>query len=94
MTNSLFDILLDSKNKDNMVLYNENGEAEEFSQVGIIKDDKTEQVFAILHPIKLKGDEVVVFELLDDEYETIKFVGDEAVANKVLDKYKKLLETT
>ncbi|MDR0383815.1 MAG: DUF1292 domain-containing protein [Christensenellaceae bacterium] len=88
---SLYDVLLDTNNKENITLFAEDGREEEFAQVAVIKDDDTGKIYTILQPVKLKSNEVVVFELIDDEDESVKFVEDEALAAKILDKYKNLL---
>ena len=91
---TLFEILLDKDDTDNIVLSQEDGNQVEFEQIAtIVLDDS---YYAILHPLNLEGideNEAVVF-LLDDsaEDEQLKVVEDQKLALRVFDEYYRLLD--
>lgn len=90
--------ILDENNMDNIVLYNEKNEPFEFEQIAVIPLDDEEgnqKLYAILLPVtKLPGiaeDEAVTFELVEEDG-TIRVCEDDAVIDRVLEEYEKLLE--
>lgn len=89
--------ILDENNIDNIVLYNEKEEPFEFEQIAVIpleQEDGSQKLYAILLPVtKLPGigeDEAVTFELNEEEG-TIRICEDNAIIDKVLEEYEKLL---
>ncbi len=85
--------LLDENNTDNIVMYNEDGNPQEFEQIAIVpvKDN----IYAVLHPVAedVDEDEVWVFaitEINGDGY--LVFEEDEKVVQEVFDNLKKLLD--
>ena len=90
---TLFEILLDQDNADNVVLLQENGTEIEFEQIALIVLDQ--RYFCILHPLNLEGigeDDAVVYELDDSaEEDRLLVVDDEKLATRVFDEYYKLV---
>ena len=92
---SIFDIILDEENFDNIVLYDEKNKPEEFEQVAYIPlEDKD---YAILKPVKpfegMQDDEAIVFEMAEDEDgEQLIAVSDEKVIDAVFAEYNKLFD--
>ena len=89
--------ILDENNVDNIVLYNEKNEPFEFEQIAIIpldQEDGSQVLYAILLPVtKLPGiadDEAVTFELNEEEG-SIRVCEDDAIIDRVLAEYEKLL---
>ncbi|MBQ8430653.1 MAG: DUF1292 domain-containing protein [Clostridia bacterium] len=91
------DQILDENNMDNIILYNDKNEPFEFEQIAVIPLDEGEnqKLYAILLPVtKLPGieeDEAVTFELVEEDG-TIRICEDDAVIDRVLEEYEKLLE--
>ena len=90
--------ILDENNMDNIILYNEKNEPFEFEQIAVIPldfEDGSQKLYAILLPVtKLPGiadDEAVTFELVEEDG-TIRVCEDDAVIDRVLEEYEKLLE--
>lgn len=92
---SQIEMLLDEKNTENIVLYDENNKETEFEQVAIIPVD--DKIYAILKPVTeiagVNEDEALVFaiEELDDE-EVLVIVDDEEIVDKVFNEYYALLK--
>lgn len=91
---SPIDMLLDEKNDENIVLYDENNKENEFEQIAVIPvEDKT---YVLLRPVEqwdgLGEDEAVVFaiEEIDDE-DCLILEEDDKVIDKVFDAYYELL---
>ncbi len=91
---SPIDMLLDEKNDENIVLYDENNNENEFEQIAVIPvEDKT---YVLLRPVEqwdgLGEDEAVVFaiEEIDDE-DCLILEEDDKVIDKVFDAYYDLL---
>lgn len=86
--------ILDEKNLENIVLYDDNGKPVEFEQVAVIPLDETNKLYAILIPLaKMEGvgeGEGVLFEI-DEENADLQVVKDENVIDKVLTKYEELI---
>lgn len=91
---SLLDILMDENDTDNIVLYNENGEAEEFEQIAVIP--MGEELYCILRPVngekyQMAADEAVVFRW-DDEIEALSVETDLETAQKVFEEFYKMCD--
>lgn len=90
--------LLDENNNDNIVLYDENGEAVEFEQIALIVLDGN--VYPLLHPLVqeegIDEDTGIVFQIVvaDDGEEILEVVDDEDVVDAVFEEYYALLEET
>lgn len=93
---SAIDKLFDENNNDNIILYNEKGEATEFEQVALIPID--EQIYAILslaNPTdEIGADEGIVFrvEEAEDGNNSLKLVTDDETVDKVFEIYESLLD--
>ncbi len=94
---SPIDMLLDEKNTENIVLFDDKNNPVEFEQIAIIPlDGKT---YAILHPLggddPMPDDEALVFVIdeVDDE-DVLLLVDDEQTEEKVFDEYYKLADET
>ena len=92
---SVIDILLDEDNDDNIILYDENNQANEFEQIALIPLNG--KIYAILKPVNcmenVGDDEAVVFciEEVEGEYVLIP-EQDDAVGEAVFNEYYSLLE--
>ena len=87
--------LLDETNEDNVILYDENDNPNEFEQIAIIPLDNS--VYAILKPaFQIEGvadDEVFIFEIVADESgDMLSIVTEEKVVNAVMQNYYDLIE--
>jgi len=93
---SVFEILTDEKDTDNIVLQNEDGEETEFEQIAVIPWG--DGVYCILRPLGIEGvaeDEAFVFQLKDDnETESLEVVTDDKLAAKVFEEYYRLCDET
>lgn len=92
---SPIEMLLDEKNNDNIVLYDDKNNKVEFEQIAIIPMD--EKLYAILRPLggeePMPDDEALVFVIdeIDDE-DVLLLEEDEAIEDKVFDKYYELIK--
>ena len=92
---SPIDMLLDEKNKDNIVLYDDKNKEVEFEQIAIIPLDG--KMYAILRPLggddPMPEDEALVFVIdeVDDE-DVLLLEENEEIEDKVFDKYYELLK--
>lgn len=93
---SVFEILTDENDTDNIVLQNEDGEETEFEQIATIP--LGDGVYCILRPLGVEGvadDEAFVFELQDDdETESLEVVTDDELSAKVFEEYYRLCDET
>lgn len=93
---SAIDKLFDENNNDNIVLYNEKGEATEFEQVAIIPHGG--KIYALLSLAKptddIGEDEGLVFSIETGEEgkKTLSLVTDDAVIDAVFKVYEDLLD--
>lgn len=92
---SIFDIILDENNFENIVLYDEKNKAEEFEQVAYIPIE--EKDYVILKPVKpfegMKDDEAIVFEMVDDEGdEQLIPISDEKIVEDVFAEYNRIFD--
>ena len=95
----LYDVLLDSDNRENIVLLDETGKEMEFEQVAVVPygegDDR--EIYCVLKPItKIEGvedDQALPFLLfLNDEDDwALKVVEDETLAKEIFIRYYELL---
>ena len=90
------DKLFDENNNDNIVLYNERGEATEFEQAAIIpRDGKIYAILSLADPSDEIGeDEGFVFEILtaEDGKRTLALVSDDEIIDAVFALYEELLD--
>ena len=84
---SLLQRLLDEKNDENIILFDEDGNEIELEQIAVVTYEKV--LYAILRPVTAAEDEAVVFKIDADDEESITIVDDEELADKVLDIYHK-----
>lgn len=93
---SAIDKLFDENNNDNIVLYNEKGDATEFEQVAIIPHGgKIYALLSLATPTDEIGeDEGFVFsiETVEDGKKTLVLVTDDAVIDAVFGVYEDLLD--
>lgn len=92
---TVIDILLDENNDDNIILYDESDQENEFEQVAVVPLNG--KIYAILKPVncleEVGEDEAVVFciEEFEGEYELI-LEQDNAVGEAVFNEYYALLD--
>ena len=93
---SAIDKLFDENNNDNIVLYNENGEATEFEQVAIIPHSgKIYVLLSLASPTEdISDDEGFVFsiETSEEGKKTLSLVTDDGVIDGVFKIYEDLLD--
>lgn len=88
------EMILDENNTDNIILYNEDGEAVEFEQIALVPLDG--ETFVLLRPLiegeDIAEDEALVFaiENMDDE-DVLVTVDDEEVIDAVFEEYYDML---
>ena len=82
---SIVEKLFDEDNDDIIELEQGDGKIVKFEQVAVVVYES--QYYAILHPLDLKEDEVVVFHILDDDEDTLALILDEELSKKVLEVY-------
>lgn len=92
---SPIDMLLDEKNNDNIVLYDDKNKEVEFEQIAIIPlEDK---LYAILRPLggdePMPEDEALVFVIdeVDDE-DVLLLEENEEIEDRVFDRYYELIK--
>ena len=93
---SAIDKLFDENNNDNIVLYNENGDATEFEQVAIIPNGgKIYALLSLATPTEDIGeDEGFVFsiETSEEGKKTLNLVTDDGVIDAVFKVYEDLID--
>jgi hypothetical protein len=93
---SAIDKLFDENNNDNIVLYNENGDATEFEQVAIIPNGgKIYALLSLATPTEdISEDEGFVFsiETTEEGKKTLNLVTDDGVIDAVFKVYEDLLD--
>ena len=83
---SLLEKLLDEDNTEIIELQPEGGELVKFEQIAVIRYES--KLYAILRPLELNEEQVVVFRLDEDDEENLELVTDENLAKKVLEVYE------
>ncbi len=83
---SILEKLFDEKNDDVIELTQSDGKVVKFEQVAVVVYDS--QYYAILHPIELKEDEVVIFKLNENDEDSLELVVDEELSKNILEVYK------
>ena len=80
--------LLDEKNDENIVLFDEAGASVELEQIAVIPHE--EEIYAILRPLDADEDSAAVFRIDTEDEESIISVDDDKLASKILDLYNAL----
>ena len=87
--------ILDEKNTDNVVLYDEDKNPIEFEQVALIPLEKTGKLYAILIPVQpmqgVNAGEGVLF-VVDEEKMDVSIERDDAIIDAVLKVYQDLID--
>lgn len=87
--------ILDEKNSENVILYDDQNNPIEFEQVALIPLDHTNGLYAILIPVTpmqgVNEGEGVLFEL-DEENQSLEVVNDEKIIDEVLELYQALID--
>ena len=88
--------ILDEKNIENIVLYNEKDEPCEFEQIAVIplENGGKQELYAILLPVTplagIEEDEALVFEVNERE-NVVRVCADDTIIDRVMTEYEKLL---
>lgn len=87
--------ILDENNDENVILYDENDNPNEFEQCGVVQLDNT--IYAILKPnFEIEGvadDEVLIFEIVEDENgDMLSVVTDEKIIEEVMENLNDLID--
>ncbi len=83
---SIVEKLFDEDNDDVIELEQDDGKVVKFEQIAVVTYNA--QYYAILHPIELKEDEVVIFHILEDDEDALDLVIDEELSKKILEVYE------
>lgn len=92
---SAIEKLFDENNNDNIVLYNDKGEATEFEQAAIVPlNGKIYAILSLANPTEsILDDEGFVFEIdAEAEHPAFNLVDDEEIIDEVFSLYEGLLE--
>lgn len=92
MEKNPIDMLMDETNSENIVLYDEDGQAVEFEQIAVIELGTA--LFALLHPVELTEDndeDTAIVFLVNQDNETMDVVEDEDTIDEVFEEYYRLL---
>lgn len=87
--------ILDEKNLENVVLYDDNGKPIEFEQIALIPLDDSDLLYAIMVPVTPMqgvGEGEGVLFAIDEELGSIDIVRDEKIIDRVLTIYQELVE--
>jgi len=82
--------LMDDKNDDNIVLFDESGASVELEQIAVIPHE--DEIYAILRPLDADEDSAAVFRVDVSDEESIISVDDDKLASKILDLYNEFAE--
>ena len=82
---SIVEKLFDENNDDVIELEQDDGTVVRFEQIAVVAYES--QYYAILHPIELKDEEVVIFRLVDEDEDALDLVIDEELSKKILEVY-------
>ena len=82
---SILEKLFDEKNDDIIELVQDGGNVVKFEQIAVVV--YSGQYYAILHPLELKNDEVVIFRIIEEDEDSLDLVVDEELSNKILEVY-------
>ena len=87
--------ILDEKNTDNVILYDEEHNSIEFEQIALIPLERTGKLYAILIPVQpmqgVNEGEGVLF-VVDEEKMDVSIERDDAIIDEVLKVYQELVE--
>ena len=83
---SIVEKLFDEDNDEIIELEQEDGQLVKFEQIAVVIYET--KYYAILHPVELKEDEVVIFELNEEDEDSLDLVVDEELSKKILEVYK------
>ena len=87
--------ILDEKNNETIVMYDEQNNPIEFEQIAVIPLENDDNLYAILVPTTpmegVNEGEGVLF-VINEEMDTMEIVRDENVIDQVLTIYEKLIE--
>lgn len=87
---SIVEKLFDENNDDIIELEQEEGKVVKFEQIAVVAYNS--EYYAILHPIELKEEEVVIFKLIEDDEDSMDLVLDEELSKKILEVYAEDVE--
>lgn len=82
---SIVEKLFDDNNDDIIELSQEGGKVFRFEQIALVVYNS--DYYAILRPLDLKEDEVVIFKIVENDEDSLDLVVDEELAKKVLEVY-------
>lgn len=83
---SIVEKLFDENNDDIIELEQEDGTVVKFEQIAVVIYNS--EYYAILRPLELKEDEVVIFKLVEDDEDSMDLVVDEELSKKILEVYE------
>ena len=87
---SIVEKLFDEDNDEIIELQQGDNKVIKFEQIAVVLYNT--EYYAILRPLELKEDEVVVFKIAEDDEDVLNLVLDEELAKKVLEVYKEDVE--
>lgn len=83
---SIVEKLFDESNDDIIELEQGDGKVVKFEQIAVVIYNS--EYYAILRPLELKEDEVVIFKLIEDDEDSMDLVVDEELSKKILEVYE------
>ena len=87
---SIVEKLFDENNDDIIELHQGDNQIVKFEQIAVVIYDSV--YYAILRPLDLKEDEVVIFKIVEDDEDCLDLVVDEELGKKILEVYKEDVE--
>ena len=82
---SIVEKLFDENNDEIIELKQDDGKVIKFEQIALVVYES--EYYAIMHPMELKADEVVIFKLVEDDEDSLDLVVDEELSKKILEVY-------
>ncbi|MBQ7973869.1 MAG: DUF1292 domain-containing protein [Clostridia bacterium] len=82
---SIVEKLFDEENDDIIELVQDGGQVVKFEQIAVVIYNT--EYYAILRPLELKENEVVIFKLIEDDEDSLDLVVDEELSKKILEVY-------
>lgn len=80
---TLLDQLLDEKNTEIIELEQADGKLVRFEQAGVVDYDNS--TYAMLRPLDMPEEQVIVFKLNPYDEDSLEFVTDEKLAKQIVD---------
>lgn len=87
---SIVEKLFDEENDDIIELQQGDDNVVKFEQIAVVIYES--EYYAILRPLELKENEVVIFKIVEDDEDSLDLVIDEELGKKILEVYREDVE--